>query len=348
MKSQHRTLLSWSLLCGLFLSVADVRADDVIFSAPDSGDVRTRTLEWVAAKKVADKRSLEEIGKLWADVQGKIAPAEMLQTVVQSFALADPETRRFVDKCDPLNPPRIPPDFRTVAGTDKNEFYQANLGLFVGHYLAQAKMYDEALEVLSKLDVAQTVDPATCLFFTAVCQHQLLVKDEGLESIQKLLTQTQDVPVRYSSVAALMQYDLEQIADKSLDEVAHMMSDVERRLELGRGGRVVQKREAEIISRLDEIIKRMEEQQGGGGGGGAGGNNNNPSGAANDSSVKGATGEGKVDKKKPGSDNAWGKLDKKEEARAKQLIGRDFPPHYRRAVEQYFRKLAKQRAGRRK
>jgi hypothetical protein len=347
MKSQSAGLLISSLLFGIVLGGVGVRADDVIFSAPGSGDVRKRTLEWVATKKVADTRSLDEIGQLWADVHKAITPADMLQKVVGSFALADPETKRFIDKCDPLNPPRIPPDFRTVTEPEANKFYIANLGLFVGHYLAQAKMYDEALEVLSNLDVTQTVDPSTCLFFTAVCQHQLLIKEDGLESIQKLLEQTQDVPIRYRSVAALMQYDLERVADKSLDEVAHMMSDVERRLGLGRGGRVVQKREAEIVSRLDEIIKRLEEQQGGGGGGGgAGGNSNNPTGAANDSSVKGSTGEGKADKKKEGSDGAWGKLDEKDEARAKQLIGRDFPPHYRRAVEQYFRKLAKQRASR--
>lgn len=333
------------VLSGFVTATMTAGADDQVFSAPDAGDVRTRTLEWVVAKKVADKRLLNEITKLWADTDQKPAPADMLRKVVRSFALADPETKRFVSKCDPYNPPRIPPDFRAMSVEGTDPFYQANLGLFYGHFLAQAEMFDEALEVLAKLDVGLTVDPATCLFFTAVCQHQLLAKNEGLETLRKLTEQTQDVPVRYTSVAALMQYDLEQVAEKSLDEVAHMMSDVERRLGLGRGGRVVQKREAEIVSRLDEIIKRMEEQQGGGGGGGGqGGKGDQPSGAAEDSSVKGSTGEGKVDKKKQGSEGAWGKLDEKAEARAKQLIGRDFPPHYRQAVEQYFRKLAKQRA----
>ena len=346
----NRQHLRIAVITGLFASLAwttsVTRADDQLFSAPNAGDVRTRTLEWVAARKVADKRLLKEITKLWADTQHQPSPANMLRKVVRSFALADPQTKRFLEKCDPLNPPRVPPDFRSMSGEQTDPFYKANLGLHYGHFLAQAEMYDEALEVLAKLDVAQTVDPATCLFFTAVCQHQLLAKKDGLDTIRKLTEQTENVPVRYNSVATLMQYDLEQVADKSLDEVAHMMSDVERRLGLGRGGRVVQKREAEIVSRLDEIIKRMEEQQGGGGGGGGGqgGQGNQSGGAAQDSSVKGATGDGKVDKKKQGSEGAWGKLDEKTEAKAKQLIGRDFPPHYRQAVEQYFRKLAKQRA----
>lgn len=317
---------------------------EIIYSAPDFVEVRTRTLEWVAAQKIADPNLKQKVAKVWVEDGAPPTPPKLLRKVVESFTLADPDTQRFVAKCDSVNPPRVPPDFRGISA-DKDEFYKSNLGLYYGHFLSQAKMYDEAIEVLSVIDVAKTVDPASCLFYTAVCQHQLLMKTEGLATLKKLSEDTQNVPVRYSSVAALMQYDLEQIQDKSLDEVVHLMSDVERRLELGRGGRKVQKQEAEIVSRLDEIIKRMEEQQsGGGGGGGQGGNSNKPGGAAQDSSVKGATGEGKVDKKSAGSEGAWGKLGEKEEAKARQLIGRDFPPHYRRAVEQYFRKLAKQKA----
>ena len=66
------------------------------------------------------------------------------------------------------------------------------------------------------------------------------------------------------------------------------MSDVERRLILGRGGEKTQKVEEEIVESLDEIIKKVEQQQqNSGGGGGQGGNQNQSGGAAGDSSVKG-------------------------------------------------------------
>ena len=40
------------------------------------------------------------------------------------------------------------------------------------------------------------------------------------------------------------------------------MKDVERRLELGRGGQRVQKQEDEIVVALDAIIEKLEQQGG--------------------------------------------------------------------------------------
>ena len=60
--------------------------------------------------------------------------------------------------------------------------------------------------------------------------------------------------------------------------------------------------------------------------------------------MKGATAPGDVDKKKLSNRAGWGALPPKEEARAKNLINRNFPSHYRQAVEEYFKKLASRRA----
>ena len=43
------------------------------------------------------------------------------------------------------------------------------------------------------------------------------------------------------------------------------MRDVERRLDLARGGKVTQTKQREIIARLDEIIKKLENQAKSGG-----------------------------------------------------------------------------------
>src|SRR5262249_223782 len=145
-------------------------------------------------------------------------------------------------------------------------FYAANLSLFYGRYLAHRQMFEEALDVLGRTSIADVVDPASLLFFKAVCQHHLLMKNDGLTTIEQLLKNTEGVPVRYSTVASLMQCDVEGLRDQSLDEVARKMTDVERRLGLGRTGQKVQKKEDEIIVTLDELIKKIEDQQGGGGG----------------------------------------------------------------------------------
>ena len=196
------------------------------------------------------------------------------------------------------------------------------------------------------VDPKQVVDPASYFFQRAICEHQLLKKSDALKSLGKLLNDTQNVPARYTAVATLMRHDLEQLREASLGEVAKKMADVERRLQLGRGGEKTQKVEEEIIESLDEIIKKIEQQQSsGGGGGGQGGNQNESGGPANDSSVKGAKAPGEVDKKDIGNKAGWGTLPPKRAAEAKNVINRNFPSHYREAIEQYFKKLANRPAG---
>ena len=54
----------------------------------------------------------------------------------------------------------------------------------------------------------------------------------------------------------------------------------------------------------------------------------------------GGKGPGEVTKRNIGSKSGWGDLPPKEREEAMQQIGRDFPAHYRDAIEQYFRRLA--------
>jgi hypothetical protein len=115
---------------------------------------------------------------------------------------------------------------------------------------------------------------------------------------------------------------------------------------LGRTGEKVQKKEEEIIVTLDELIKKIEDQQGGGGGGGGtGGNSNRSSSPAQDSSIKGATGPGKVDPKKFKNEKEWGDLPPRARAKAKEDLARRFPAHYKDAIEDFTKKAANRPAG---
>jgi hypothetical protein len=162
-----------------------------------------------------------------------------------------------------------------------------------------------------------------------------------------LLTDTEAVPQRYRAVAELMVADLEQLKEQSLGEVARQMKDVRRRLDLGHSGPRVQRVEERIITTLDELIKKLEEQQGGGGGGGNSQGqpkSNQPSSPMQDSQIGGQTGPGEIDRKDLGGIDHWGELPDKKKADAKNLINRQFPAHYRQAVEEYLKKLAERTA----
>ncbi|OYW21514.1 MAG: hypothetical protein B7Z55_05715, partial [Planctomycetales bacterium 12-60-4] len=206
---------------------------------------------------------------------------------------------------------------------------------------AEQRMYDEALTQLSAVNLEQAIDPATVLFYRAVASHEILEIPQAISALDVLQNQTAQVPVRYTTIAELMRDELEGLETQSLGEVARLMHDSERRLDLGRTGERVQGVQDRIVSTLDELIKKLEAQQGGGGGGGGSSNNSNQSDAgADDSRVKGATAPGETDDKKFKKEGKWGDLPEKQQAEAKNLINRDFPSHYRQAIETYFRKLA--------
>lgn len=326
------------------------KAEAVLIAPPAPDVVRTRVTDWVASRNIREPQILEQIARLWTLTGTQPLPEELLDQTVRTFALADPESAKLVAGCTHTQGSLLPPDPAPLAKADTTPFYRSNLGLFYGRYLAQRQMYDEALEVLVAISPADVVDPASLLFFKGVCQHRLLQKKEGLATLEQLLKNTEKVPLRYSTLATLMQYDLESLHEKTLDEISRKMSDVERRLSLGRTGQKVQKKEDEIVATLDDLIKKIEEQQGGGGGGGGSDSkgksnkNNKSSSPAQDSSVKGETAPGATDKKNLKNEGGWGALPPKARAKAREDIARKFPAHYKNAIEEFTRKQASRTA----
>ncbi len=326
----------------LMVATTVFAASDQHFAPPTAGRLQEQMLQWVESRQ-AEPTLREQIQELWTDSEAATSTARFDQ-VVRTFGMVDPVAQKFVDDCRLIDAPLAPPEF--VAVDSQDEFYTNTLRLYYGRYLAQRRMYDEALEQLTQLDPATVIDPATLLFYKTVAEHELMLKEDGLKSAELLLSHTEDVPVRYSSVAKLMQFELEKLRKDTLDEVARMMSDVERRLDLARAGRKVQKREAEIIAALDYLIEKAEKSGASSGScpcDGLGGKSNQSSNPAKDSSVKGSTAPGEADEKRVAQQSGWGMLPEKEQAAAKQYMDKNFPPHYRKAMEEYFKRLAERK-----
>jgi hypothetical protein len=324
-----------------------VRAD-TIYAAPSLDAVRQATQNWLQSRG-ADEPLRAAVAEIWKSEEPQLTAEQRFDAVMRSFYLADADVRALVDACvagDTAHLAEGVPLLETDSGTP---FFIQNVRYFYARYLTVLTMYDEALALFGRIDPAQVVDPAGCLFYRSVCEHSLLRKDEGLKTIEALLTSTEEVPVRYTTVAELMKHDMEALRAKSLDEVAKQMRDVERRLALGRAGEQVQRVEERIITTLDEIIEKLEQQQGGGGGNGSGQpRGNQSSNPARDSYVGGATAPGEVDKKEIGHKDGWGNLPDKAQAAAKNMINRQFPFHYRQAVEEYLKRIAQRPAPSRK
>lgn len=213
-----------------------------------------------------------------------------------------------------------------------------------GKWLAEKGFYDEALHELSEPLPDQVVDPAALLFFEASCQHYLLQKEQCVATLKQLLSRSEGLPVRYLAVSQMMLKDIEPLEADSLDEVARMMRDIERRLDLGRAGKKVRQTEEDVVAKLDKMIEDLEEQrqqqqqqqqQ-------QGQNGSNSATQPKQQSTPGTdTGPGNVDKKEMEHKHDWGDVPPKERQEALQQISNEYPSHYRRAIEEYFRKIAR-------
>ena len=225
---------------------------------------------------------------------------------------------------------------------------RADLQLICCRYMVQHGLYDEALQRLLPLAQESTSDPATWLFCTGICQHHLMQRSACLETLEKLLERETELPTRYAITARLMQADIKPFKEDSLDEIARMMNDVERRLALGRAGKTVRDKEQAIVDKLDKMIEKLEEQQQQqqqqqqqkNGGNAKGQKPNQGSKPMDDSQLAEQKGAGDVDQKDIGDGSGWGNLPPAQRQEALQNITKDLPSHFREVIEAYFKRLA--------
>jgi hypothetical protein len=272
--------------------------------------------------------------------------------VAQTLTLGDAEAAKLLAEArDSSKPaPTTVPD--VLKDAKRSAFYRANLALAFAKALSNRRIYEETLEALKTTKPEQVVDPGTYLFHRAVAEHALLLKDQANRTILRLLDDAVDVPDRYKMVSVLMALDMQSWKEKDLGEIARKMDNIERRLELARGGPRTQKIQKEVVARLDELIKKLENQAKGSSQSNSNGcpnggqpqpsrNAQRPGAPMPDSRLANNSGPGKVDPKKlEGLAKEWGKLPEKQRAEAMQELTRDLPPKYREVIETYFRKLA--------
>jgi hypothetical protein len=201
----------------------------------------------------------------------------VLDRVADSLALGNADAAKLLTAANNAQKP-IPAfadDAKTVKApallTDNKQpaFFRNNLALAYAQRLIHRGVYEEALAALKTTSAAKVVDPASYLFHRAVCEHGTLQQKEATETINRLLEEVVGSPERYKTVAVLMLLDMQTWKDKDLASVARQMKNVERRLQLARGGPKTQGLQRKIVFRLDELIKKLEkkqkDQQGGGG-----------------------------------------------------------------------------------
>lgn len=327
------------------LSMQGVAQDDLKVRAswniPTLGQAESAIRDWLDTKNINDALQ-GKIDAIWASKDSNGATSDLLSRVASTAALVDPRVSKLTNLCQRPKQSLLLPDLPVLTAPELPVFLKVNLRLYYARWLAQHGWHDEVLLQLADTSTDDVLDPASLLFYRATAEHTLLKKEACLKSLSKLLEKEKDIPHRYATVARLLEADSQQLKADSLDEVARLMNDVRRRLDLGRTGKRVRAEEDEVIAKLDKMIKKLEEQQQQQQQqpGQPQGNQNVPQQPANESSALPGSGPGNVDPRNLGDDIDWGSLPPKERQATLQRISEGLPAHFREVIEAYFKKIA--------
>ena len=315
---------------------------DITFGRMDSDQVRTEVFSWMATTGQKPEL-LTAVTEEWADDQAlaELSGEELLDLAVSSFASCDRATQRLLESSFTQGPvePIVYDGIRAAA------FYENQVSLLHARWLVQHRFYDDALPLLEKLDPDNVIDPAGLLFYKAICQAELLNRKDALDALTLLLNNTQDVRPRFQVIAEMMMQELSGQSEEGMQQVERIMKDVERRLEIGESGKGTQKQGEAIISALDRMLDDMEKQNQQQSSGGQGENPQNQAGqqGASDSTIKGGAADGEADRKNLKGEGSWGMLDKKAEAKARELIRGRLPANFLDQIGRFSKKLAEQK-----
>jgi len=315
------------------------------WTLPAYGEIRGRLFVWLEAAGTRDGGTADDAAAVratWPETAPSAADEDILDRVMESIARIDPRSAAVRRAARDGDQAAVGADWLADPAIDP--FQRDAVRLWLGRERVRRDRFDEGLALLADLDPTTAVDPAALLFHRAACQHWLLESDRAVESLDRLLERSGEIPVRYERLARLLRADIATLEDESLDHIARRMRDITRRLDLGRAGPKTLAVQDGVIESLDKMIKKIEQQQqqqqcqssAGAGGGGRGGNGT----PMDDSRIAGGKGPGEVTKRDIGDTDGWGKLPPHQREEALQQIGREFPAHYREAIEQYFKRLA--------
>jgi hypothetical protein len=359
-KGAHVTLRHWfAVVAGTFFvfggqsAFADEakreRAAFGALEAPSAEAVKASAVAWLKQAGKSDEASLRQFEVIW-----KQEDRTVLDRVADTLALGNAAAATLLAEARDLQssaPTAVPAPLQDAKAP---AFYRANLALAYARALSNRRVHEEALDILKLIRPEQVVDPSAYLFHRAVSEHALLRRPEAGRTISRLLDDAIDAPERYKTVGALMLLDMQTWKEKDLGSIARKMDNIERRLDLARGGPQTQKIQKEVVARLDELIKELEnksknssqcnggscpnggQQPGGGSSGGA-----NPTNPMQDSRIANNGGAGHVDQAKLRKlVDGWGKLQERDRERAIQNLTRGMSARHREAIENYFRNLA--------
>jgi hypothetical protein len=337
-----RSLAAWGIVAACACPVV---ADESLlrpqptWQIPSVDDARQRVSAWLESQNLADPLR-QEAARAWQSLPQQTTHDSLLERMAITVKLVQPAWWEWFRQIAQENPSVQPLELALPDGASSDDFAWNHLSLYAARHLAQQQRYDGAFALIKDLAPEQVIDPATLLFYRAVCQHRLVELEDCRSTLERLRENESELPRRYRYLAQLMVRDTAGVEADSLDDISRRMEDIGRRLELGQADSDVRRREDAVIDAIDKLIKKAEDASKAASASAQSAAGSQPLAPAQESRIAEGKGAGKVDPKDIGNRVDWGNLPEKDREEAMQQIGRQFPAHYREIVEQYFKKLA--------
>jgi hypothetical protein len=323
--------------------VADDLSQAPSWTPPAAESVRDQVTQWLDDQESLEDEQRQAALESWKTDQPAAPTANLLDRLAETIALADGQVAELVKECtEPYDETSLPAAPWLLEGDDdRADFVRHNMRLYFGRWLAQHRLFEEALVQIADLTPEQVVDPASLLFYQAVSHQRVVNVEQSQQALTKLLQRENELPRRYRDLAVLMREDLAGVEPDSLDHIARRMDDVQRRLDLGFADKKVRLIEDGVVESLDKLIEQLEEQAQQQQQQQQAGSQGQPSGQPmQDSRLARQRGPGEVQPRDLGDEAGWGSLPPKQREEAMQQLGREFPSHYRDVIQQYFKRLA--------
>jgi hypothetical protein len=312
---------------------------------------------WVLSR--ADSPSLRKQVESLLDKAGDGDPVERLQHWVQLFALVDPrgteiaawkivggipglayKNERRGEESHKLEDSWVTSAHGKNLVTDPGlpNSVRATVATWLALGLVQVGLFDEAKELLYIFPPEASPTPEVVYYSRAITEYQLGNGKEAREASQWLLDRAGVIPARYQLVARMIVAETSKWESSPLRQASQWMGDVARRLEFGRNDAQLVPLQDRILETLDRLIEEASRKQKKAQVASQGSTRSvSP---AEESLPLAGKGAGEAPRRPLGGPAKWGDLPPKDREEALQMIYREFPPHYRQAIEQYFRRLA--------
>lgn len=315
---------------------------DELKELPDAREAWRNVAEWLRKQSVDTDSSSRNLRDLPAEPPAD--PEERLRLVAERLAHFDEKARQAwlfwssqqatgeAEAIACLEDDRLP------------EAVRASVATLHGLWLLREKRYDEALQVFRNFPTRSGVAPEAAIYGQSVAYFLLGQGPEAHRLAELLRTGPATLPVRYRVIAQAICAEVPRWEKSPLRQVSQLMGDAARRLSLARQDPQLVPQQDRILEILDRMIeeasRRRKKAQAPAGG------TIRSQAPAEESVPLGGKGPGEVAPRTLSGKSDWGALPPKDREEALQAIGREFPPQYRQVIEQYFRRLAEEPAGR--